>query len=130
MIKRLFGTPYLPIAWFILIQVLLCLPGSSIPSTDDFLVPDIDKAVHVTLYGGLVGMWCFYCYLKNFAVRKLVRLYFLIFLLAGFNGILMEFVQRCCIPQRSFDLSDIIADLTGCSVAYGICNIKLLKITT
>lgn len=130
MIKNVFGKIYLPLTWFILIQVLLCLPGSSIPDTDKFFVPNFDKVVHISLYGGLVGLWCYYLYLRNLSSHKLVRLFFLVFFLAAFNGILMEYVQRCCIPGRSFDLGDIVADLLGCSFAYGICNIKLLKTKT
>jgi VanZ family protein len=29
-------------------------------------------------------------------------------------GVAMEFVQEYCIPNRSFDMGDIIADGTGC----------------
>jgi len=36
-------------------------------------------------------------------------------------------VQRDYIPNRSFDEVDIIVDVIASSIAYGLCNIKLLK---
>jgi VanZ family protein len=39
----------------------------------------------------------------------------------------MEYIQLYYIPGRSFDKGDIIADIVGASLAYGLSNIKLLK---
>lgn len=36
-------------------------------------------------------------------------------------GIIMEFVQRYCIPNRSFDLWDILADALGCAAGLYLC---------
>ncbi|MFT3936951.1 MAG: VanZ family protein [Chitinophagaceae bacterium] len=127
MIKRLFSTVILPIAWFILIQVLLCLPGSDIPSGGMFDIPNLDKIVHVGLFGGLTFLWCYYFYLKGKTPTQLKTIFFIIYLLTCANGIILEFVQRDYIPNRSFDLGDIIADVLAASVAYGICNIRFIK---
>jgi VanZ family protein len=126
-INRLFGTVFLSVAWTILIQILLCLPGSDLPSAGLFSIPNFDKFAHVVLFGGFVGLWCYYFYLKKKPAKSLKTLFFLVFLIAAANGIIMEFVQRYYIPNRSFDEGDIIADLISSSIAYGICNMKLLK---
>jgi VanZ family protein len=129
LINRLFSKLFLPVLWVILIQVLLCLPGSSLPDDKSglFAIPYLDKLVHITLFGVFVALWCYYFYRKFYSVSKLAKLFFGIFLLASFNGILLEYIQLYFIPGRSFDKGDIIADLMGAGFSYGICNIKLLK---
>ena len=40
----------------------------------------------------------------------------------------MEFVQKYFIPSRDFEIGDILADVVGAAIAYGICNIYLIAI--
>lgn len=119
--------PVWAIAWTIAIQVLLCLPGSTIPSGGMFDIPQLDKIVHVFLFGGFTGIWCYYFYLKGINSGKLKWIFFGVYLFAAVNGIILEFIQRDYIPNRSFDQGDIIADVISSSIAYGICNIRLIK---
>jgi VanZ family protein len=126
-INRLLRNPLCAISWTIAIQVLLCLPGSSIPSGGLFNIPQLDKAVHFILFGGCTALWCYFFYLKKQPAASLKTIFFFVYLLVAANGILLEFVQRDYIPNRSFDLGDIIADVLSASIAYGICNIKLIK---
>ncbi len=127
MINKLLRQVFVPLGWTILIQVLLCLPGSSIPNPDAFHIPNLDKIVHIILFGGIVFFWCYYFYGKQKSPKTLKTIFFVIYVLACFNGALMEFIQRDYIPGRSFDLGDIIADMAGAGLAYGISNIKLLR---
>lgn len=124
--KKYFERWYVAAAWVILIQVLLCLPGSALPETDLFDGMDVDKFIHVLLFGGAVWLWCFFLKMSDLSFRQLNRGFFLIYLAAAANGILLEFVQDKFIPNRSFDTVDIIADLSGASLAYGICNLLFL----
>ncbi len=117
----------MPLTWTIIIQVLLCLPGSAFPTGDLFDIPHLDKVVHVFLFGGFVGFWCFYLSKKNISPNGLKTWFFIVFLVAMANGIILEFIQRDYIPNRSFDDGDIIADIISAGIAYGICNLKLLK---
>lgn len=116
-----------PIAWTILIQVLLCLPGSTLPSGGVFNIPQLDKIIHSVLFGGFTGLWCYYYFLKGKSPGSLKTIFFIVYLLAITNGIILEYVQRDYIPNRSFDEADIIVDVIASSIAYGCCNIKLLK---
>ena len=127
MINRLSGKILVPITWTVLVQVLLTLPGKALPDSGIFSIPNLDKFVHLVMFAGLVGIWCYHFYVKGIAPQKLKWIFFVVFLIAGADGILMEFVQRDFIPNRSFDEADIIADLIACSIAYGLCNIRLLK---
>jgi hypothetical protein len=38
----------------------------------------------------------------------------------------MEFLQKCCIPLRDYDEADIIADMVGAGIGYGLSNLLLL----
>jgi hypothetical protein len=127
-INRILSKAFLPITWTILIQVLLCLPGTSIPSGGFFFsIPELDKIAHIILFGCFTAFWCYYYYLNGKSPIKLKTIFFVVYLLAAANGIILEFIQRNYIPNRSFDQGDIIADLAASSIAYGLCNIKLLK---
>jgi VanZ family protein len=96
-----------------------------LPSEQGFSIPDFDKFVHVALFGGLVFLWCFYFSSKKYPTKKLMVLFFLSFLFSNALGISLEFVQKCCIPFRDYSEGDIIADMIGASLSYGVCNIFL-----
>jgi drug/metabolite transporter (DMT)-like permease len=127
LLKSLFKKWVIPVTWTLIIQVLLCLPGSAFPKSDLFDIPHLDKIVHIILFGGFVGSWCYYLFLKNISASRLKSLFFIVFLIAMANGIILEFIQRDYIPNRSFEEGDIIADIIAAGIAYGICNLKLLK---
>ncbi len=127
MINRFLSKSFWAIAWTLMIQVLLCLPGSTIPSGGLFNIPNLDKIVHVVLFGTFTALWCYYYYLKGKTPSQLKTIFFLVYLFAVANGIALEFIQRDYIPNRSFDLGDIIADVLAASIAYGICSIKLIR---
>ena len=86
----------------------------------------LDKIVHVVLFSVFVVFWCYYLSTKPLQQRKLKTFFFFVFLIAALNGIVIEYIQSYFVPFRTFDHGDIIADLIGASVAYGICNVKLL----
>lgn len=102
------------IAWFIISVILLTLPGSAFP--DENWLGDIyfDKWVHIGMFAMMVFLCCWAAYKTKINRQKLFR-YFLFFAIAALlYGIVMEFVQKYCIPNRSFDVGDIIADGIGC----------------
>jgi len=125
-IKKTLSKVYVPIAWTLVIIILLALPGSVLPEEKGFKIPEFDKFVHFTLFGMMVFLWCFYFNSKKYRLKKLTVLFFLVFLFSNALGIGMEFIQRCCIPFRDYSEADIIADMIGASISYGICNIFLI----
>jgi VanZ family protein len=117
------------ISFTVLMELLLCLPGSTLPSGGVFSLPQLDKFIHIFLFGGFTGLWCYFFYKTSHDACQLAKIFFYVFLVAAVNGIAIEFIQKYFIPYRSFDQGDIIADLLASSIAYGLCNIKLLKIS-
>lgn len=94
------------IGWLLFISVLFFLPGSDLPSAGLFSLPYLDKCIHFGFFGVLLFSWRFY-----FGSER--RFYWLLLVLAFLYGMLVEVIQHYFIPNRSFDLLDVLADMLG-----------------
>ena len=128
-LRKYFGSIFFPLLWTLIIGILLAMPGSMLPSESHFSIPQFDKVVHISLFGGFVFLWNLYLSGRPIPIPRLLSLFFFIFLIAEAYGIGMEYVQKYYIPGRDFDEADIIADLIGAGIAYGISNIFLVGYT-
>ena len=124
-LKKYLGKLLVPIAWTIFMGILLTLPGSMLPNEASFQIPQFDKLVHIGMFGGFVFLWNLYLSNRQHTPKKLLRLFFCVFVLGVIYGIGSEYVQKH-VPGRDFDEADIIADMIGASLAYGISNMMLL----
>lgn len=110
--------------WFALSFILLIIPGKNLPEVTFLDKIYFDKWVHITLFGVLV-------HLSYTALKKIFPLsskfFFKAAMYAWLYGIAMEFVQKYWVPNRSFDITDIIADGVGCCLAYLIFQKKRKK---
>ncbi len=66
------------------------------------------------MFAIIVFLWCRAILKMNFDRRKLKKRFILLAIVWLAYGIGMEFVQKNFIPNRSFDVGDIIADGVGC----------------
>lgn len=105
------------LAWTLVIFILLSLPGNLLPNENHLAIPNLDKIVHIIMFGSFVFLWSFY-YAAKKEGKNSGRIYFNIFIIACLYGISMEFVQKYFIPNRDFDLYDIIADIIGAFAGY------------
>jgi VanZ family protein len=124
-LRKYFHHIFYPIAWSTIILILLTLPGSMLPDESSFKIPNFDKLVHISLFGGFVLLWGFYFSKKIKTQKKLLVVFFRIFVIGCLYGTSTEFIQKYFIPSRDFDIADILADIVGAAIAYGICNIYL-----
>jgi hypothetical protein len=137
-LQKRFAKLAYPVAWTLIIGILLALPGSMLPKEKAFAIPQFDKVVHISLFGGFVFLWNLWLAKRAGATGRigiagrptlanhLLRRFFIIFALGCIYGTGMEYVQKYFIPGRDFDLADIIADMIGAGLAYGLSNIWLL----
>ena len=125
-LKKYFHHIFYPIAWSIIVLILLTLPGSMLPQEKVFAIPNFDKLVHMGLFGGFVLLWSLYFNKKILNQRKLLVIFFRIFIISSLYGATTEFIQKY-IPSRDFDIADILADVAGAAIAYGIANIFLSR---
>lgn len=109
------------IAWFIVILILLTLPGKDLPSAGWMDDLHIDKFVHVFLFSVLVTLF-FWGIVSTKPGTNEKRVLFFIAIAALLYGIAMEFVQKYWIPNRSFDIWDIAADGAGSFLPFLLIN--------
>ncbi|HEV8508387.1 MAG TPA: VanZ family protein [Chitinophagaceae bacterium] len=112
------------ITWVIIVTVLLCLPGAALPRENWFDKIWLDKWIHIALFLMMVYLWC--RYISKSGGKKIryfsqIAIYFFVY------GIVMELVQKYFIPNRSFDLKDILADGLGCAMGLLISNRSIKK---
>ena len=101
------------IGWFIVSLILLCLPGSAIPKYPWLSAIYADKWVHIFMFGMLSFLFCYPIRVSTLSAINKKR-WFLYILLNGIAyGTIMEFVQKYWIPNRSFEIWDIMADSCG-----------------
>jgi VanZ family protein len=119
---RLIQSKWTAICWTIIIFLLMIMPPANIPSKGLFGIPQLDKLVHIFLFGGFVWLW-YFAIKKDRKSQPLSGISKRVFLISALYGISMEFVQYF-FTARSFDIWDIVADITGAGIAWGILSLK------
>lgn len=107
MLKNLLTKPWPALIWTGLIFFLLTIPTGTMESVPLLGIPNLDKLVHVILFGVFVWLWCKYLVRENKPV-----IIFFIALAAIIYGVGMEFYQDR-FTTRAFELADIFADAVG-----------------
>ena len=104
---KMFRLKPVAIGWLILISILFFLPGSTLPKENWFDKIYIDKWVHVGLFAVLIFLW-------RSSFNWDINSYNLLLLIAAaLYGFLVEVVQLYWIPNRSFDMYDVLSDVSG-----------------
>jgi VanZ family protein len=106
------------LSWTCVIFILLVLPGNMLPNENHMTIPNLDKIVHMILFGSFVFLWSFYFAAKDPKKDKSGNRSLRMLIIACLYGIVMEFVQKYLIPNRDFDLYDIVADVAGSVAGY------------
>ena len=104
---KIFRLKPVAVGWLVLISILFFLPGSALPKENWFDKIYIDKWVHVGLFAVLIFLW-------RSSFNWDINSYNLFLLLtAVLYGFLVEVVQLYWIPNRSFDMYDVLSDASG-----------------
>ncbi|MDZ4794533.1 MAG: VanZ family protein [Bacteroidota bacterium] len=108
---------FLPgICWLIISIFLLTIPGTAFPQENWLNKIWFDKWVHIGMFAIMVLLWCWATLRLNIEDQKRKAVFIGLALLSLLYGIGMEFVQKYCVTNRSFDSGDIIADGVGCVI--------------
>jgi len=97
----------------IVITFLFCLPGNEFPRINFFI--HFDKLVHVGLFSILVFLWILPPQSRTSDKQKINKIYVWIALAFVCYGVFIEIIQLNFVPNRSFDLFDILANTVGCA---------------
>jgi len=126
MLKKINYLPF-AIAWFLILTILLCLPGSVLPKESWLDGIYFDKWVHIGLFGGLVFLWCGVSGKRKKFLKPVQQIFVWIALVGCVYGTAMEYVQKYFIPNRSFDVFDILADTIGSIAGLVVATRLLIK---
>lgn len=110
------------IVWFLVVLVLICLPGEDVPESPWSAVPDFDKLVHAGLFGGIVFWFSMPFKKAPLQRQQKINLYLKLTIATVIWGITTEFIQKYFVPGRQFDLLDWAADSTGAIIAFFVCK--------
>lgn len=107
--------------WAILILFLSLLPSREIPELTWFELIAPDKAVHLFFYAILVILLIIGFY-KQYTFRFLrINCFKTVLLIGVAYGVLIEFIQSQLVYNgRFFEVGDVIANVSGCFVGWGI----------
>ncbi len=105
------------IVWFFMLFILLMLPGSDLPKTNEWLDKIFfDKWIHAGLFGLLALLLLAPVMSSVQSFRKIWVSSILIVIAVSLWGLTTEFLQHAMVEGRSFDLYDWIADTVGAVV--------------
>jgi len=115
--RRIISYKFFPLSWTLLTIILLCLPGSIVPGQGFFAIENLDKIIHVVIFGMNVLFWGWHYQTAEYspAAKRWIILGATLSMIA--LGVVMEYVQLYFIPNRSFDSWDIVADAVGSILA-------------
>ena len=106
------------IAAIVIATILFCLPGEELPKEDWFDLVKVDKWVHVGLFAVLVAAWSLPFIDRVVNSKALHQIFVWIAVSFVGYGLLIEILQGTLIPNRDFDLFDLLADAIGCAVGW------------
>lgn len=117
--RRIISYKFFPLTFTLFTILLLCLPGSMVPGAGIFALKNLDKVVHVLIFGMNVLFWGWHYETSDRTSGNLRIIFIAATAIMITLGIVMEYVQMFFIPNRSFDGYDILADIVG-SVLAGL----------
>jgi VanZ family protein len=109
--------------WTIIIFILMAIPGNMLPQEEKTFIPNLDKLVHVTLFGSFVFLWSIYYATRKEKNNHSNSRFVLILIIACLYGYATELMQKYLIPNRDYDIYDILADSIG--AVFGFLFVRL-----
>src|SRR4051794_12969833 len=117
--KRISISKFIPaIAWFIVVLVLICLPGDDIPSNNLLSLIHFDKWVHTGIFGLLALLFMLPVARSPNGSKEKLQYFITIAIATSLWGLATEFIQKYLVFGRSFDLFDWAADTLGALCSF------------
>lgn len=98
----------------IVIALLSLAPASSFPDSSIFIIPYIDKFVHISMYGSLG----FVALMERRCASNCFRHHFIILVVILLASGLIEIIQSAAILSRGPEWYDLLANFLGLVAAY------------
>ena len=106
---------FLPgMAWFFIVLILMCIPGSALPKVDNWLHKIyFDKWIHFGIFGLLCILMCSPFNRSGIDLKKRYNYFLLIAMATSLFGYCTELLQKYVVPGRDYELLDWAADSLG-----------------
>jgi VanZ family protein len=117
-LQKLLSKNTLARLWTVFILVLMAIPGNMLPKEEKIFIPNLDKLVHATLFGTFVFLWSIYYATKKEKNNQSNSRFVLILIIACLYGVGTELMQKYLIPNRDYDIFDILADSIGAVLGF------------
>lgn len=114
------------IAWFFIVLVIMCLPGHEIPQISWLEGINLDKLLHISVFGLLTVLFCWPFYKSSINKKERLQYFIKIAIATSIWGLTTELIQKYLVPGRYFDILDWIADSVGALIAFWFCSRKFL----
>lgn len=101
--------------WLLVVTIALLTPGKNLPKVP--LFPYADKLVHFGIFALLTFLWCRVGTLNKEGEIIWKKLLTNLLVFSIFFPILVEYLQLY-VPNRSFEVEDIIANLLGGVIGF------------
>ena len=125
--KRISISKFIPaISWFVVVLVLICLPGDDIPSNNLLDLIYFDKWAHTGIFGLLALLFMLPVGLSPNSPKQKLQYFIAIAIATSLWGLTTEFIQKYLVFGRSFDLFDWAADTVGALSSFIICRKKYI----
>ena len=111
MLKRIFLV--LAIAWTGVILFLCLIKSSDLPQVS---IQNLDKVVHAFFHFMFTSLW-FLFFRTKINSLTITKPLVISFVFSVFFGILIEILQSLCTTTRTADVFDVLANVTGASLA-------------
>lgn len=105
------------ILWAIIIAFGLFAPGDKLPDRRFFHIENIDKILHLLIFGFLQFLILFDMHLNRVIITR--KRIFLIILICICYGALTEIIQYSLVSKRKGSIADLFADITGIMLSLG-----------
>ncbi len=89
-----------------------------LPKEEKTFIPNLDKLVHATLFGCFVFLWSIYYATRKEKNNHSDSRFVLILIIACLYGVTTELMQKYLIPNRDYDIFDILADSIGAVLGF------------
>jgi VanZ family protein len=114
------------LTWFIIANILFLIPGDDLPSSGFLEKIHFDKWVHIGLFAGLTFLTALPFIQSQQCSKKLLTKIIIAFII---YGVFIEFLQKYIAYDRSFDVTDMIADAVGCVMGFYISRWLIQRLT-
>lgn len=118
---KVFRYKWVAVGWLVIMCILFFLPGSTFPNENWLSKIYFDKLVHVGLFAILIFLW------RSAFNSKFSAYNFILFFSALLYGVMVEYIQRDFVPNRDFDLYDVVADITGAVIGLAVWSLTYKK---